>query len=158
MPRPLQWFSSEIYLASLADATQSNLLLYSASYQAAALVKGATVTRTIVDMHMRANAVAQPIRLTYGITLVNADARAAGAFPDPEDMAETAGWLYRARMLGIHDSVSDGAQDQKKSADLRSQRILRNERDELHLIVHNGSGGGAILFWSAFIRVLIKLP
>ena len=157
MPRPMQWVDSEARFGALAANAQSNLLLYNSLSLTAGLVKGATITRMIVDVTGRAGSVAQINYLFWGITVVNADARSAGAFPDSDDMGETAGWLARGRLVVMADSISDASQFVHARLDLRSQRILRSEKDELHLIVDNGSSS-FVVDWAAMIRVLVKLP
>jgi len=155
--RPMQWFTSEQALGPLTAATaQTNLILYSVLSQSNAAVKGATVTRMLVDLVMGGASLAQDIRMHWGITVVNADARAAGVFPDPSDLAETVSWLARGRLIGIQSDLSDSSQRRYAQLDIRSQRVLRSEKDELHLIVDNA--GPNTFNWAAWIRVLMKLP
>ncbi len=153
----MQWFSTETPFGGLAGAAFGNLLLYNVTFQASAAVKGATVTRTIVDLRLQAGSVAQLTEVYWGIIVINADARAASAFPDPEDMSETAGWMVRGRMQVVQSDLSDRSQWDEVKMDLRGQRTLRNEKDELHLILKNGSASFTAN-WAAFIRVLMKLP
>jgi len=155
--RPMQWFDTETPFGGLAGNAQANLLLYNVTFQASASVKGATITRMIIDLRLQAGSVAQLTEVYWGIILVNADARAAGAFPDADDMSETAGWLARGRMMVVQSDLSDRSQWDEVHMDLRSQRVLRNEKDELHLILDNGSASFTAN-WAAMIRVLVKLP
>jgi hypothetical protein len=154
--RGFEWFSSDIDFADLAGDGQTNLLLYNAIGQGARFVKGATVTRMIIDLRMRANAVAQTVILFWGIVVVNADARAAGAFPEADDLTDRADWLIRGKMQTIQASLSDSSQWDTVKLDIKSQRVLRAEEDELHLILD--SRGANVLEWTAFIRVLMRMP
>ena len=154
--RRMQWFTSEQVFASLPFGVSGNLLLYNILSQDASPVKGATVTRMLVDLRIQAAGTASRVDMPWGIVLVNADARAAGAFPDPEDLADRAGWLARGRLMTVQDSLSDASQWDRVALDLRSQRVMRNEKDELHLLVHNTTTG--TLLWAAYIRVLMKMP
>ena len=156
MRRQLAWVNARSDFATLAGGAQTNMLLFNDATFGGRHTKGATVTRILAKVWMKNNAVAQANSLAWGITIVNADARAAGAFPDPADLGDRAGWLVRDWMLGNSDSLSDASQWITTVFDLRSQRILRNEEDELHLIPENT--GSFTLQWAAFVRVLLKMP
>ena len=157
MARPMQWVSRSTGFLSLAPLTLTNFILYNSLSISSAAVKGATVTRMIVDLTFKNNALAQNNDAYWGIVPVNADASAAGGFPDPKDMTDRASWLVRGREQFNADSLSDYAQWVRVRQDLRSQRILRSEQDELHLLVENADGADTFQ-WAAFIRVLMKLP
>jgi len=155
-PRPVQWVSSQFSFSNFVAGATTNLLLYNSLSLGFAAVKGATVTRTILKLWVASQALAQLNELAWGITQVNADARAASAFPDPDDMSDRAGWMIRGWELNQMSDLSNSNQWTTVNMDLRGQRVLRNEQDELHLIVHNSGSFG--LVWSAFVRVLMKLP
>ncbi len=87
---------------------------------------------------------------------MNADARAAGAFPDADDMSDRPGWMVRGRLQNIMLNVQDSSQWTRLHLDLRGQRRLRSEEDELQLILD--SSAGFTVEWSPFIRVLVKWP
>ena len=114
------------------------------------------MTRTIVDLTCRANSVSQVVEMFYGIVVVNADARAAGSFPEADDMSDRPDWLVRGRMTTVTDSLFDSSQWHRVRLDLRSQRVLRSEEDELHVVIDNATAND--LSWSAFVRVLMKMP
>jgi len=154
--RPLQWFDRQQDQADLAAGATTNLTLYSATIQGARFVRNATVTRMIVDLRLSADSVAQRIRLHWGIVIMNADARAAAAFLDPEDETDRAGWLVRGRMDVIQASLSDSSQWDRRMMDLRAQRMLRTEEDELQLIWHNSSS--FVCKFDAYLRILVKMP
>ena len=154
--RALFWISVHSPLNDLAGNTQTNQLLYSSVTYGGIATKGATVTRTILDLTFRPESLAQLNSMFYGITVVNADARAVGAFPDPQDLGDRVGWLVRGHEDVISSNLSDNSQLAKVRLDIRSQRILRNIEDELHLIMHNDTG--SICQWGSFIRTLWKMP
>ena len=156
--RGMQWvdsFSSESNTLSVATL-QTNLLLFNDTTFGGRHVKGATATRLLVDITLKADSVAQYVTMIWGITMVNADARAAGHFPDPNDIADRAAWMVRTRMMTIQASLSDSSQWERLRLDLRAQRVFRSEEDELHLIINNA--GSFTLDWSAHVRTLIKDP
>ncbi len=150
----MEWFTSSVSFANLNSGAQTNLTLYNATVVGARFVKGATVTRMLVDIIVRSDSVAQDNRLFWGITIVNADARAAGAFPEAADFSDRPGWLGRGLINNKQSDLSDSSQWSREKLDLRSQRILRNEEDELQLILENG--GSNILEFTAYVRTLMK--
>ncbi len=155
--RILQWVTVFADWQNLAANGQTNLLIYNAIVQGARFIKGATVTRTLLKIWMSPDTLAERARMNWGLVLVNADARAAGAFPDADDLSDRAGWLARGLLQGRMSSLSDSSQWSTEVLDLRGQRILGNEEVEYHLIVDNPSG--SIAFdWSAYIRVLMRMP
>ena len=154
--RPLQWFTSQTDFQNLVGNAQTNLTLFNTGSSVAQPVKGATVTRMIVELMMKGVSLAQDLYLFWGVAVVNGDARAAGAFPDADDITDRANWLMRGRMYTIHDSLTDGSQVARREYDLHSQRVFRNAEDELQLVLDNGNAN--TLAWAAFIRVLMKFP
>ena len=154
--RNLAWITTESPLAALASNTGTNQLLYNTTIFGGMSTKGATLTRAIVDLTFRADSVSQLSEMYYGITVVNADARAAGAFPDPEDTTDRASWVVRGREYVISSSLSDQSQLVRVLRDIRSQRLLRSIEDELHLIMRND--GAFVCQWACYIRTLWKMP
>ncbi len=155
--RVLQWFTSNQNNTALLSDTQQNLLLYNAIVQGPRFIKGATVTRILLDLVIEADSVAQRNTMFWGIAVVNADARAAGAFPEADDVSDRAGWLGRGKLEVEQASLADSSQWGRTKLDLRSQRVLRNEEEELHLII-DAAATGFTLNWSAYVRVLMRLP
>jgi len=154
--RATQWFSTNQAFLSLAAGAITNVTLFGAGIQGARFIKGSTVTRMIVNIDYRADAVSQDNRVFWGIAVVNADARAANVFPQPADMSDRAGWLVRGRENVMANSRFDVTQFSRVRLDLRSQRVLRNEEEELQLIYENN--GTNLFSTSVFIRLLIKWP
>ena len=153
--RTLKWVNVEKPFTNLAAGAQDNLLIYNEAVLGQLSVKGTTVTRLLLDLKIRSDSLAQLNLLHYGITTVNADARAAGAFPDANDMTDRASWLVRGK-LENQMTAQDTSQWTMIERDLRAQRVFRNEEEELHLIIRNSTSN--ILSWSVFIRVLMKMP
>ena len=156
--RQVMWITREQIVTNLASGAITNLGLYSIGIHGGTLFKkGSTITRMLVDLIVSPDAVAQRVRLYWGIVVVNADARAAGAFPDPEDVTDRPSWLVRGRAEVMADSISDASQWKRIELDLRSQRIMRSEEDELQLIL-SAATTGFVLNFSAFIRILVRMP
>ncbi len=154
--RPFEWYSAFIDFADLAAGSQTNMLMYNAVTHGTRNIKGATITRMLMELVVRSNSVAQDNILFWGIVIVNSDARAAAAFPEPRDVSDRPDWLARGRMQNKQSDLSDSSQWTTKTLDLRTQRIIRAEEDELHLIIDND--GSLIFEWSAYVRTLVRLP
>jgi len=65
--------------------------------------------------------------------------------------------LVRGAMNVNNSSLSDSSQWHRVNLDLRAQRVLRTEEDELHLIMNNLNTSFTVDVY-AYIRVLVKLP
>ena len=161
MPREMparvkQWFSTQQSFVTLAGNAQDDLALYNAVIHGPRFIKGATVERMIIKMLLRSPVTTQDNTLFWGIVVVNSDARAALAFPEADDMSDRPGWLVRDTLENSMSNLSDAAQWSQTKMDIRTGRILRNEEDELSLVVDNGSANA--LQWAIFIRVLMLLP
>jgi len=157
MARTLEWYSKDQPFIAIASAGQGVQRLYSAVDEGRTVVKDATVTRLIVDIKLRADAVGQIVRLWWGIVIVSTEARQASALPDADDMSDRHDWLVRGRLDTIQLSLSDSSQWASRSYDLRTQRVLRSEESELVLVVDAGSDGFT-MNWSTFVRTLIRHP
>jgi len=155
--RETNWFNLDAAFQNLGSGLTTNQTLLSDTTIGNRTIKGATVTRLIIDITIRNAVLAQNNVLYWGITKVNADARAAGAFPDPSDMNDKAGWMIRGRLQCNADSLTDPTQWVSRHYDLRAQRLFRNEEEELQLLIEN-SATGFTVSWTAFIRSLVKWP
>ena len=90
-----------------------------------------------------------------GLTLVNRDSSVAGAFPESDDNSDRVDWLMRDRSEQMAGSISDMTQRWRKTWDLKTQRVVRDVRTSLWLILDHSAGGGVEYFWTS--RVLMKL-
>ena len=156
--RPTEWYTTENTAGGfevLNAGGQTNLPLFTSAQITASAIKGSTVTRLLMQLLFRADSVAQTNILHWGIVVINGDAASAGVFPDPQDLSDRAGWMARGKLLVIQDSLSDASQWAQAKLDLRGQRVLHNEEDQLHLIVNNS--GSFVGQWSAYIRTLMKM-
>ncbi len=153
--RPTEWFTTSRLFTLLADGAQTNETLLSAAGIGARFIKGTTITRMIIDLRLKPATIAQQTSLFWGIVVMNSDARAAGAFPDTDDVSDRPDWMIRGRMQSISENLSKLSNQDHRVIDLKSQRVLHSEEDELQLIFDNTSEGFAI-FFSLFIRVLVK--
>ena len=154
--RPMQWYDRFTAFANLTAGAITNHNLYTASIHGVRNIRGATLTRMIFEMHLRSDAVAQENNVNWGILIMNADARAAGAFPDPDDESDRAGWIVRGRLFSMQSDLSDYSQWTHRELDLRAQRIFRDEESELQLILKNN--GSFVAEWAIYLRMLIRLP
>ena len=154
MPRAFQWFTrintGQTVVASGQDCTDLLVGLSDVN------TKGATLTRLIFRYTARPAVVGEVSRTTYGIAVVNADAAAAGAFPDPSIEGDNVRWFMRDLSVNVLDSLSDRSQWVDRTYDLRGQVRFRSEQEELHLIVDQDAGGA--LNFDVHLRMLVKLP
>ncbi len=155
-PRAMKWFTSFQNDLAVADNSQANVELLDG--MAIGNVKGSTITRIVLDVVGRLDTVDTFKSLRWGIVQVNSDAAAANAFPDADQESDRADWMFRSQMATIQNTLSDGAQLPRVTADLRAQRIMRSEETQLHAVFDDsGTGLGGWLV-SFMIRVLMKLP
>jgi len=119
-------------------------------------LKGHTITRIIMRIILEPDTTDQITSTHYGIAVVNADAAAANAFPDADIEGDNVAWLMRDFSVNRMTSLTDSSQVADRSYDIRAQRLLRSDQDELHLIVDTSSGGGMI--FRMMTRVLLRLP
>ena len=151
--RATQWYetiSAEVVLT--AQLTSGVDLL---SNLATGNRQGSTVTRMILDMTAHPTALTVVNELYWGVAVMNADALAAAAFPDPETVDET-NWLIHGRMLTRSSNLSGNEGDTRFSLDIRAQRILRSVSDRLVLVRRINTTVDMDV--SFFHRVLVKHP
>ncbi len=153
--RETEWFSIEQGFVNLAASAQASVPLFNATQVGARFIKGTTITRQIINIWMKPDTVGEFISGFWGIVIMNADAVAAGGFPEADDMSDRPDWMVRGQLQGIMSGLSDSAQWSRTELDLRSQRIMRSEEDDLRFIIDNFSATTAFDF-SIFIRTLVK--
>ena len=98
-------------------------------------------------------------KIDLGIAVLDRDAVAASAFPDPnaQDDRPPTGWVYRSS-VGAQQNGSGAPILTNERFDLRAQRKLAG--GQLTLVVNNTSLGGTsfTVDISGIIRVLLLLP
>ena len=52
----------------------------------------------IIDLRISAASVGELVTMFWGILIVNADARAVGAFPEVDDLSDRPDWMVRNRL------------------------------------------------------------
>ncbi len=119
--------------------------------------KGATITRMLINITLGAAAVDILARLKWGVVIVNNDAALASAFPDADDSADDADWLMRDAAVVVMSDVSDGSQLVRMKYDLRAQRIIRSDQDDLRFVIDRDSPV-VTTNYNLFTRVLVRLP
>jgi len=155
--RPTQWYSAHIDRNALASGAITSHELFGTATVTATAVKGSTVTRFLIDLTVHPQSLTVVVNLFWGLVLLNADAVAAGGLPDPVDTSDRPDYLVRGWLQSGSGNLSDLSQDRRVSLDIRSQRIIRSEEDQLR-IVFQASTSGITLDYSFFSRALIKRP
>ena len=118
---------------------------------------GSTIVRTILDLTLQPATTGINLRCYLGLVLVELDAFAANALPDPSVNDDQPGWLYkviRNVRTGSLDTVPNNGQIQ---LDLRSKRKFPGEDVLYTLVLERDSATGSVLF-TGQIRTLILLP
>ena len=120
----------------------------------------ATITRTLLTVVfvIDSETAGDSARLDFGIAIVDSDAVAANALPDP-GTPDSGMWLFRD--MDIISAIS-GARDPRAhvrvKVDLGSQRILRQSQ-VVQLITDNASVVGVpAITQFVMSRILVKLP
>ena len=73
--------------------------------------------------------------MNLGITMASEDAIAAVSLPDPNNVNEQPGWLYRTQLFLGGSSVSDASQWGRVQEDLHAQRKYQGGATDLVLIM-----------------------
>ena len=115
-------------------------------------VKGATVTRVILDLVYDISGVGTIDSLGIGLVVLNTDAIAVSAFPDPEDTFDQPGWLWRT----VHEVFQTDNPKFRQHLDLRAQRKFGGEESNLVLLMKNA--GVNTISIHGFARTLIRRP
>ena len=155
--RTFQWITTLRQHQALASGGQTNFNL--SSDLAAGDRRGATLTRMLLNIHLRNDTVNVTKVLDYGVVWINADAATAGAFPDPISESEQADWLLRDRMvISSGPNTFEGGHLTTQRHDNRSQRICRAETDQLHMVMDLDSVFAGGVFITFICRILVLKP
>ena len=131
--RAREWFASTINVESLAAGAQTSLEIDSNVITDEK--KGMTIVRILMDITWSSTVSGGLGRLAAGITLVNADAAAANAFPEPQSGRFESNWMWcHPNLFHMWTTNRFFA---SRQYDLRSKRMYRNSDNELHLVMNN---------------------
>ena len=124
--------------------------------------RGLTVVRWIGELSLNSLTVAGAygvMKLALGITMLDADAAAAGAFPDPNQALDKPprGWVYRTQ-CGVSQNGVGTPIITRCTFDIRAMR--RFEGSVAYLIIDNNSSVGTSFTTQVhgYIRCLTLLP
>ncbi len=156
MPRGrlLKWFTTLRQLQALADNSQVTFDLL--TDLSASQTQGSTITRILIEMWAVNDQAGNAKALDWGMVLISGEAASAGAFPDADDEDERVDWLGRGRMHCLTAVLNENTAHMER--DLRAQRVIRDEFQQLRLIMDldlNGTGGVFVTF---ITRVLLRMP
>jgi len=111
-----------------------------------------------MEMWVRNDVVLEQKTMDWGIVLLSGEAVSAGAFPEADDEDERVDWLGRGRMFAITTTIGDGASIGHMERDLRAQRVIRDEFQQLRLILDIDATGTGGFFVTFITRVLLRMP
>ena len=121
------------------------------------LVKGMTLVRMILHLTFAMTAAGAGGVIVLGVSLVERDAAAAGAFPDPATMGDQPGWLLRDQVSVFSSSTNDRSQVVDYFRDLKGKRTFAGEDITLNLIFDPGTLTSAVNV-DGLARLLIMRP
>ena len=156
--RQTEWYEDFRDFTPLVQGTSDVVRIRAAVDEGAANLKGSTVTRLIGWVAVVPTVLASVSSCAWGIIVGNSDARVVGALPNPEDISDRADWMVRDRMLVNSNSLSDSSQWARRSFDLRAQRVMRSEEDELCFVIHASATNNNTMNYAVYIRALLLLP
>ena len=119
-------------------------------------IKGMTLTRLLMDLTIVAVTAGTGSIYAGGIFMAEGDAFAAAALPDPQEVGDDAGWVWRVAGIPVfNNDPNDRAQALRYVLDLRAQRKFIGE-DYVLVIRNHNEGGASALNMNGFIRCLFK--
>ncbi len=154
--RITKWFTTLGTLQAIPDNGQNTFALL--ADLAASQTQGATITRILMEMWASNDSINNPKTMDWGIVLLAGEAVSAGAFPDADDEDERVDWMGRGRMHVKTSNLNEGRDMGHMTRDLRAQRVIRDEFQQLRLIVDADANGAGGIFLTFAIRVLLKMP
>ena len=116
--------------------------------------KGMTIIRLLIDLVCAAAATGTGNVIAMGIAMVENDAVAAAAFPDPGAETDQPGWLWREVFSVYTSTLNDRAQSVPIVRDIRARRRFPARQTSLYLIIDTVSGSTSINI-DGSIRVLV---
>ena len=134
--RGREWFPANVVLVNTVAGTPQNHILDTA--KPFANKKDSTIVRMLIELEVSPFlAGTGSLAVALGITLVNADAHAAGALPEPGQAdQEDADWLWNIPLLQFKHQAG-GPQQRYVSVDIHSKRKYNSGNDLLVLIAEN---------------------
>ncbi len=116
--------------------------------------KDSTIVRMLIDLSFQAQGT-QKMLYSVGITLMNADAHAAGALPEPGNVpVEDADWLWTIPRASFSGTTS--IQSREHILNIRTKRKYSSQADVLVLIIFNA--GPATMDVDGSVKSLILDP
>ena len=154
--RLVKWFTTLRQLQALADNSQLTFDLL--TDLAASQTQGSTITRILMSIWIRNDVVSNEKTMDWGIVLVDGEAAVAGAFPDADVEDERVDWMGRGRMHAYTSSLFVVQPHTMMERDLGASRVIRNEFQQLRLILNSDTNGTGGLFVTFITRVLVRMP
>jgi len=153
--RKTAWFGGLTDPATLAPGLQSNVNLTTElpdTTENPIGKQGLTILRMFATLRINSTDANLSVEGSFGFIMVDGDAVAAAAFPDPFSDVE-ADWTFWDRRVFLPPSDAM----QHMSIDSKAKRVFRGNDDNLMLIVQNDDAAQTLEFALGF-RLLIGLP
>ncbi len=114
--------------------------------------QGLTVLRIFMTLRMNSTDANLSAEATFGLIMMDGDARSAGAFPDPVSDVD-APWMYWERRVLLPPSDSQ----QHLMLDIKAKRRFRGNDDGVQVIIDNDDPAQSLEF-ALGVRMLLALP
>ena len=151
MPRRTRWLDDFATLTPAASGQASAEL--DTPLQGELHTQGFTLVRSLVRVYGIPTTLGTNASITYGLAMVDGDAIAAGALPDPAGVEEIP-WVLHDRMTVQRDADA-GQQYEYRTYDLRGMRKYTGNSG-LQFIADADSNSAWALFVSS--RLLVMIP
>ena len=115
---------------------------------------GATLARIILDLGLNAVTAGSGTVMDLAVHLMENDALAAGAGPDPDVGTERPGWIWRTRRGVFTSLANDRAQEVRLVYDSKAGRKMAGEAINIVLNVINQVGGASTVNIDGIVRLL----
>ena len=146
-----EWFDAKFSQTTAANALAQTTL---DSNLSSGFKKGATVMRCIVNLLLTPSAIDLMALFHFGICLLTIEAVASATLPDPEDMDDQPGWLWRTMYPATTHDLNVSPPSATKELDLRSRRRYIGEDYSLVFVTSMGGAVGGQV--DGYIRTLIR--
>ena len=152
----LAWFADGTAgLSTLAIGAQNHANLLGA-WDALSTFSGLTILRAILHVKIVADIGGGAGNSgAYGTTVMDEDAREAGAFPDP--IADEAKFHVHRYFDASNDANANDAAVHEAEFDFKTGRRLPSSRDRYVFVIDNSSASAGGVKWNVKWRLLLKL-
>ena len=149
--RAVEWFDVDMSFSVASAGQESRALTVS---MLDSQKKGATIVRTVLDLWLISTVLNARVEIVFGVVLINDDAFASSALPDPSDPSDQPGWMWRQKVI-IAGDASNTDETVHVHVDSPAKRKFPGEEHQQLLIIDSQTGAFDVECWG---RVLVMKP